>query len=423
VKTTQRSGCALLVFLLGGCAGASLAPDGSARDGNIPADDAAPEPAAVAEAGVDTSSPATLPDGSCKTNASRNTPDSACTCFLDLPDACEASCVDLATDDDNCGACGHACAPQAACVDGACGPSPQLAVGKPAVCGEFRLAAAGGALYWTDTANGTVRSLGGVAAQVSGPETKAPTLLFASESTVVWLDGKTIRRSTGGGVSEVYTSPDDVNGLTTSEDGGTVYFSTGSRIQSVPSLGGAPPIDVLVRKTWAPGPVAVAGDYLASVSPGAGDVTVIQLSGPTPDCDATDSMGRFGGVNCGRVGFQHDLNASVTVVLPKVIFVDSYDVKMNDVTILGSVQPASVAMADERIRSMFVSGGKAYFDYVSSNGDPTKSSTIERVQLAAGAKPVPLARNVYAAGSIAVAGRKLYWVTGDCDIDSVPTGE
>jgi hypothetical protein len=71
------------------------------------------------------------------------------------------------------------------------------------------------------------------------------------------------------------------------------------------------------------------------------------------------------------------------------------------------------------INSMVVSGGTVYFD----DADPAGPSEINKAPLAVRAPLVRLTRNVHTPGSIAVNGQKVFWATGDCEIQSVPTGE
>jgi Stigma-specific protein, Stig1 len=404
VKRLALSARALLALLLGGCGGAPLAQDGG-----------------VDEAGADASFSATLPDGMCKTFASRFT-GGACECPSEVPDVCATSCVDLATDGDNCGACGHVCAAQAACAHGVCGPSPVFVVHKPRVCGDFKLATAGDTLYWTDTAAGKVMAMpvaGGAPMPVSGAETTKPTLLFANGSTVFWLDGKTIRKSTAGVVSDVYMNPDDINGLTTSDDGATVYFSTGPRIRSVPAAGGATPIDVEVHSDFDTMALAVAGDYLASTSH-SGEVYVTRLSGPPAQCDTSDPMRTFVGINCNTVAWGQGWNF-VAITASDVVWVDGPNISMGERVVDGMSRPYDFVTTTDNgnINSMIVSGGAVYFD----NVDPTGLSEIDKAPLAVNATRVRLARNLRAAGSIAVSGEKVFWATGYCEIQSVPTGE
>jgi hypothetical protein len=269
-----------------------LAPDGSVQDGAL----------SEADGPIDVdASPATLLDGRCVSGAyPRN---GVCTCPIEQPDVCEQGCVDLTSDDDNCGTCGHSCEPGATCRVGVCGPRPTTVVAAPAACGKMRLAATSDTLYWTDTAGGRVMKMpaaGGDATPVSGAETTAPTLLELKSGAVFWLDGKTIRRSAGGQVSDVYTSLDSINGLAASDDGATVYFSTGAKIESVPASGGAAPIDVEVQRTGTPAGLAVAGGYLIFALDFVGGVDVIQRSGPLALCWTQDTDTTLD-VNCTRL--------------------------------------------------------------------------------------------------------------------------
>ena len=340
------------------------------------------------------------------------------------------ACVDLASDDANCGACGHACAATSACARGVCGPAPTIVVPKPVACGEMRLVAAGDTLYWTDTAGGAVMAMpaaGGTPAPLSGSETKAPTLLTVTGSTIFWLDGKTIRKMAGDVISDVYTNLDDVNGLAVSDDGATVYFSTGQKVQSVPAAGGGTPVDVEIHNSGDPAALAVAGSYLASTVSDLGAVNVIGLGGPTALCWTMDANGDTSlDVNCNRVARgQGELNTAVIVAAgSKVLFADGPDIKMGDLVV--DNVPRSwdpVTENESSVGSMVVSAGMIYFD--TSGAVMPEGDVVAKSPMTVNSPPLRLARNVttHTFGSLAVSGQKVFWVTSDCAIQSVPTGE
>jgi hypothetical protein len=373
---------------------------------------------------------ATLANGHCATNAYKV--NGVCTCMVGLPTVCGASCVDVASDDSNCGACGHTCEAHATCRVGVCGPPPTTIVAAPATCGGLQLVAKGDTLYWTDKANGKVMSMpasGGSPVAISGAETTAPTLLFVNGdgngSTVFWLDGKTIRKSAGGAISDVYTHTDGINGLTTSDDGATVYFSSGAKIQSVPTAGATMPVDVEVHNSGQPTALAIEGGFLASTVNYVGGVNVIGLAGPLALCWTNDPQGGTSlDVNCNRVA-RDQAGIVVDVVVAassKVLWIDDTIVKMGVLAVDGMERSWDVVQqASGPIKSMTVADGWVYFDSSSTVGT---SSTVEKVAMMRDApSPVALARDVGNPRSIAVSGNSVFWSNDACEIQSVPTGQ
>jgi hypothetical protein len=410
----------------GGCGSATLAPDGAARPDGAAQPDGASD--AESEGGVDAWSAATLPDGSCIPGAF-HLGGGVCACQPDSPDICGVGCVDLSTDNDNCGACGHACEATSACANGVCSPAPTTVVAAPAACGKMRLGALADTLVWSDTAGGRVMAMpgaGGAPQPISGAETQAPTLLAFNGSTIFWLDGKTIRKSAGGTISDVYTNLDDIHGLATSDDGATVYFSTGQRVQSVPAAGGGTAVDVEIHNSGDPDALAVSGNYLASTVGLVGGVNVIGLGGPTALCWTHDPTGSTVDVDCNRVAMgQGELNTDVIAATAgKVIWADGPNLKMGDL-VVGGIPKSwdAVTQADTNVVSFAVSAGSIYFE--PSDPSTPSSGIVAKVAMTANALSTPLVRHVApnAPGSLAVVGPTVFWATSACEIQSAPTGE
>jgi hypothetical protein len=381
---------------------------------------------------------AMLPDGRCFTNAYRQGNTGPCACDVADPDICGNACVDLAIDDQNCGACGHTCDAPSACAHGVCGPAPTSVVPGHSGCGEMRLVTNGDTLVWTDTAAGRVMAMpraGGTPAPLSGRETTAPTLLAVNGTTVFWLDGKTIRKVAGGVVSEVYTNPDDLHGLATSDDGATVYFSTGRKVESVPAAGGAEPVVVEIHTRGDPAALAVSGSMLVSTVNLVGVVDVIQLGGPmavctwldTPDPTASDA-------SCNRVASsQGDLNYNLILNTgSKVIWADGPSLKMGGLVVDGNQhQWNQIADGPARVVSMADANGVIYFNTSDAGGPPAPDfDVVAKTPMVAsadldGPAPLRLARKITsnAPGSLVVVGPTVYWATSDCGIQSIPAGD
>ncbi len=60
--------------------------------------------------------------------------DGVCTCPQETPDTCEGACVDLDTDDTNCGECGNVCPSDETCEGGACRCGSGPACGSGLTC-------------------------------------------------------------------------------------------------------------------------------------------------------------------------------------------------------------------------------------------------------------------------------------------------
>jgi hypothetical protein len=420
-----------------GCGRGALARDaGGATDAALPKVDA-PNDAGRADP-VDARSPM-FPDGRCFTNAFPQGSSGPCACDVVSPDICGDTCVDLSSDDQNCGACGHACDSTSACAHGVCGPTPTSVVPPHAGCGEMRLAATDNTLVWTDTAGGRVMSksiAGGTPAPISGAETTAPTLLALNGTTIFWLDGKTIRKLAGGVVSDVYTNPDDINGLVTSDDGATVYFSTGQKIQSVPAAGGAAPVDVEVHKNGHPAALAVSGSLLASSVTFDQLIDVIQLGGQAAFCSTGDTADPVSpDIACRRVACcQGELDArQILTTASKVIWADGPLLKMGDIAIDAPYvwDEITVTGSGVPVGSMAVANGVIYFNTETGWPEPPDTVVVAKAPMIAmsrndtnGPPPIRLARGITTnvPGSLVVVGPTVYWATSACEIQSVPAG-
>jgi hypothetical protein len=114
--------------------------------------------------------------------------------------ACHGSCADLASDPSNCGACAHSCG-AAECVGGICSPS-LVASG---LSGAKRMALDATSVYWTNSGDGTVRTvskqggmIGVLASQVPslyGIAVDATSVYFTSEGTAgaTFTDGSVLK--------------------------------------------------------------------------------------------------------------------------------------------------------------------------------------------------------------------------------------
>ncbi len=110
----------------------------------------------------------------------------------EVPTACEASCVDLTSDDDNCGACAHGCGPGSACGNGVCSPVPTIAVPKPATCGQAPLPS-GRRRHQVPHGGKVMKMSAGAPARLSAETTASSTRLGGTEPSGYWT-GRLILR-------------------------------------------------------------------------------------------------------------------------------------------------------------------------------------------------------------------------------------
>jgi hypothetical protein len=408
------------------------ASDADASDASGATDSAAE---AAPEAGEP--NPAIGPDGMCISGAYRF--QGVCGCPPTTPDVCGGvvcplldshgqcvsgpfpGCVDLQTDDDHCGTCSTTCGPTSACVAGVCGPAWTTFVAAPfAACGPMALATSEDTLYWTNTMNGTVSSIpaaGGPQTAISGAETTSPTLLFATGKTVFWVDGKTIRRSVNGVVSDVIESADEVRGITATNDAATVFFSSGSKILSVPATGGATTDIVLQDSGGLPAALSLQGGLVAFLIDILGGIDIAQISAVPAHCWTQDpSMPGTESpaldVNCDRLGY--GLIADVVLTTPTALFWISNGLILTNELSAHAPQQIENVTEDTGASTMTMSNGEIFF---------LDTGQVEKVPALADSTPTRLARGIYEPTSIAVAGKSVFWTTGDCQIQTTGSGD
>jgi hypothetical protein len=249
----------------------------------------------------------------CAENAYPLKPDGPCACQSNTPTLCHnagqpAACVDIASDWNNCGACGRSCFATAPCNQGACGAEPSVVVPSAPGCIAMRITYDAGRIYWSDLGDGSIRSMPAVGqapaevtsvasgvriaamttpfgALLSPANTPIGTALLARAATVYWIGaddvpstndagtwlggaGTTIWRASVGAAPELLLpaslapgpSPvsavdagyaletpgvqPPINAIGLSPDGGTLYFAAGTRYYAIPSSGATSAGDV-----------------------------------------------------------------------------------------------------------------------------------------------------------------------------------
>jgi hypothetical protein len=205
--------------------------DGSAVDGGPPPEGGAVDASMDGPYGVDAA------DGSMDTGSS--VPEAGCEAGALL---CAGTCVDPATDPDNCGACGHDCL-GLTCQGAGCQP---VVLTTTSGGGAYSMVVDSQNVYWTDFTSGTVCQVsnhGGSAQIIAMTAMASPTSIAVDTSYVYWADtaNSQIQRTLiGGGLTvPVYTGPPGP--FFFSLGSGTFYFSSlqSGGIYSVPLDGGA----------------------------------------------------------------------------------------------------------------------------------------------------------------------------------------
>jgi hypothetical protein len=405
----------------GGEAGDARGTDG--RDASASDRDATPVDG-DATGPTDAGRGATLPDGRCISGAFRR--DGACTCQPGVPDICADSCVDLASDDGNCGVCGHVCSATSACAEGVCRAAPVVVAPANPGCQSIDLATSGGTLYWTDKGHGLVVSLapGAAAPTTLASGEGAPTRLVAragtspAATTLFWVDetDKTVRRmaAAGGPPVTLATATTEMGGLTLSPDGASVYFATRPTIFRVPAAGGqAVPAVTDAYNDWA-GVMAIVGNQM--VFPtflGQHVLSATLAENDVALCNKFDAQGTPDTTTCRRIGSSHEGTASgVIFSLGDRIF------WANGSTIVG--WPVAGQMLGEPIADTPTSetilgmAGASNTIYVADT-----AGVISRTPAVVGASPVPLARGQNQPRAVAVDDARVYWSTADCTIASL----
>lgn len=378
-------------------------------------------------------SPVGMTTGDCMPGAVRM--DGACRCFPQIPTACPViGCVDVENDDDNCGACGHACAEGAACDVGKCRAAPVVfRSARAGTCEGMDLAADGDSVFWADRAEGTIMRLpvAGVPPSMIAAGEDAPHSIAAHGALVYWLTGATANAfevaaslrvgSPSAAATTVIAPGGGLGGFVVSPDGETIYFSTGSTVAKVPALASGTPV---VVATIDDGGIAQAlavdetETHLAFTTSGTAAVWGIQLvEGAVARCGLQDQAGNDAGVMCTR------LNRGFGAILPRgerVYWADGRTIKSNAIWSETQQSWEQVGTDDlNGVTAIAISGTYLFY----SDFDPLTlaTATIGEIDLTTSIREEKrLARNQKNPRSIASDGTSVYWSTDDCAIMRAP---
>lgn len=320
---------------------------------------------------------------------------------------------------------------------------PSLFQPAPATgCKSVHLVAAGGFLYWTDEASGTVMrasTTGGAPTPVAVGEDH-PTWLAVRGARVFWTaggpgtasnGGTTLGRSIrvaapAGGAAKTIADGVDVHGVTPTDDGENVYFSTGGEIREVSSGGGQSSLVATFSRVMPRGAVAISGATLIALDGIDEQVMLIDLTaGAGSACDGRDSANggwqgpcRWFESTFGRLPADTILIRGDLAYWADTDAIKEYDVSKTDIS--WSV----VATADATyINALCLGGDRVFFaaddywlDYPGPEAPPANAGVIEMAPLAPGSISTVLARGQNRPQSIASDGNRVFWSTGDCAI-------
>jgi hypothetical protein len=436
-----------------GAVGAASRDADAAGGGGSARPDAGPDVPSATDGGSDS---ATLPGGACVLGAFKH--DGVCLCQNVAPTVCGKACVDLTTDDDNCGACGHTCAPTSACNAGACGPQVVNVVPDSPGCQQINLAVGVSTLYWTDRGHGTVTSqpvAGGALATIASGEA-SPSLIALGATDVFWVDvvsatpvaadaglpsvstTATIRAVAlaGGAPRDLVTETNlsgGVRGLVASEDGRTLYYSAGNAVRAVPAAGG-PAFDVgREERGYAPTALARAGNMIAFAADLSGEVYVVAVvPGVVASCgkpDPTAILGTDGivEVNCTRAtrGGPEPFQNGLVVRSDGVYWAESGDIDVYR-------PPDGGMLVVDGSTTQSTGGGKVTITRTAAENDVTalvggpdalyfgEDGLIEKAPYVEGSLAIVLARGQKAPGSIALGATTIFWSSpDDCTINGL----
>lgn len=362
----------------------------------------------------------TLASGKCAQGAFKR--DGVCQCQAIVPNVCGDKCVDVLTDDDNCGCCGNACGPTSTCNQGKCGPPAVSIVNLAAGCGSLDLTVDGGVLAWTDRDHGVVTSMstnGGVLTTIAAGE-KTPTAAARVGNAIYWQTPGNIRRSIANGPPQTLLANSfDIRGFVVSPDGTSLYFSSGTMVFHVPTTG-TPVVTIVAREEHGGLPTALAldGNRLMYPTDLNGDVDVATLiPGKVSSCGLETPNGEPAFIDCMRVArSQGSLFREKIIARPgAVLWIDGSSIK------LSSTAPGSTIFNDqiastilESITGFAATATTVYFSEGSATPDATgviSRSLVQRDQVA-----WRLARGQRQPRSVVVDDKRVYWSTSDCAI-------
>lgn len=396
-------------------------------DADIPVDGGTGTTSTDAQVDARGGSPS-LPNGLCVKNAIEV--HGECRCHDEVPTVCGAACTNVATDPDNCGACGRVCGPSSICAGAACSPSATPVVPGYQNCEGITLTAGPGVLYWTDRHHGTVNRLSAACgAQTLASKEVNPSLLVVSGTSLFWTAPATgtvttIRKLSlvGGSPVDLVTETDlrgGIPGLAISDDGATLFYSAVTKVRGVPVAGGAS-FDVAVEEGGdLPMALAISGGTIAYLTGINGAIDVVTFHpGVVASCgklDPTDPMGqRLLGVNCTRasIGSSEPYVGGLLLRDGDVIWSASGYISSNPASGPAPMlnQPIASTLMNGQVTALAAGPGTDVF--LAEDGFIERTSTTSGKGIA-----TVIQRGQPSPSSMVVLGANLYWSTNACAIN------
>jgi Stigma-specific protein, Stig1 len=312
---------------------------------------------------------------------------------------CNQGCVDLQSDANNCGACGHECL-GTACALGLCAPT--LVASGRADSAAGALASNGSIIYWHDNAAHAVMSMDLLQ--------NSPTVLAADVANVFWMsiNGNTLAASTyqlvpnqvirvplaGGNPVSLATEPVTLEGVAL--DDTYAYFTTdempdNGSLWRVPLAGGA--TETLLSSIKA-NVIALDADQVYFTSYGPGRVLKVPKIGGIPTVLADNQPGPW----------------HVVVSAGYAYWTNHYGDTIMRAPTDASAAPVPVVQGLQGPQAIVVDGTTIYFTTATDN-------SVWRLQ--PGGVPLALAVSQNWPKNIALAGNRVVWVNTDGTVMSV----
>ncbi|HVU53357.1 MAG TPA: hypothetical protein VHL80_21880 [Polyangia bacterium] len=340
-----------------------------------------------------------------------------------------------------------------AASDGASSPEAAPDAGSPALfqpapatsCTAVHLVVDGGFLYWTDEAGGAVMrapTAGGAPSAVAVGEDH-PTWLSVRGGRVFWVSGvpgsppvgnpthptlgTSMRAAApGGGPTTIASVAGGLYGAVVTDDGATVYFSTGAAIEQVSAGGGTPSnVATFVDGSTARG-LAISGTTLVALDDVDGFVALVDLTAGPALCGQLDPTSGSWTGSCTRLPSDNGSLLSDTILVDGTVlyWVDGDRIKHAD---LAGGPDVAATPADASFIDAACLGGSSVFFVADDHALgapapgtlPAGTSLIEKATSDPDVPNVVLARGQRRPQSIASDGARVFWATADCAIWSL----
>ena len=363
----------------------------------------------------------------CVDSSTKHT-DGLCYCQPASLTYCPDACADLATDPNHCGTCANKCTDTQACGANKCGATPATLVPAATGCGTIRLSLSGANLYWTEETTNKVKWM----AVANGTPTEitnagsTPKLIQSSGVTAFWVakGDQSIRKSVAGAAATILVpgGAGEIDGLTLSADGKTVYYTytvrDGARkVVGNPSIfrvadDGTNKTEVGHEDSGVPHALAVEGMLIAYPTELNGDVDVMTMGATPAVCASLDSTTAVN-ANCIRLSQSQQPNYEGMYLVKGKAYWSSTNAIHGKSATDASAAGFTVGSAEQasQITAFSISNDTVFF----AGDEP--SGNIYSARLAGNATTA-IARNQVGVSAIVANATTAYWSTAACTIMS-----